>query len=212
MLTGTSVLCQFLMLTTWGRIADVYGNRLILIVTSISLPIVPSLWLLSDNFWALIAFQALSGLSLVGLHSVGRQSALRARAANAPRGLRRVSQRRHGRRRFRRRDARRPARRRAAGARRAIRRVGHAQQPALPLHHLRRRTRILAALLARRVRELRKPRRAMSAPALVLRVTGLNAMVGVIYDFIGRPQNDADDRDEPSPAPPEASEPEKRRQ
>ena len=37
---------------------------------------------------------------------------------------------------------------------------------------------ILATLLARRVRELRKPRRAMSAPALVLRVTGLNAMVG----------------------------------
>ena len=46
---------------------------------------------------------------------------------------------------------------------------------------------ILATLLARRVRELRKPRRAMSAPALVLRVTGLNAMVGFIYDFIGRP-------------------------
>jgi hypothetical protein len=51
-------------------------------------------------------------------------------------------------------------------------------------------------LLARRVRELRKPRRALSAPALVLRVTGLNAMVGVIYDFIGRPQLDEDDRDE----------------
>ena len=68
---------------------------------------------------------------------------------------------------------------------------------------------ILAALLARRVRELRKPRRAMSAPALVLRVTGLNAMVGFIYDFIGRPQSDGDDRDEPSPAPPEAASPKK---
>jgi hypothetical protein len=63
---------------------------------------------------------------------------------------------------------------------------------------------ILAALLARRVRELRKPRRALSAPALVLRVTGLNAMVGVIYDFIGRPQSDGDDRDETAPAQPEA--------
>jgi hypothetical protein len=64
---------------------------------------------------------------------------------------------------------------------------------------------ILATLLARRVRELRKPRRAMSAPALVLRVTGLNAMVGLIYDFIGRPQTDADDRDEPAAAEPEAA-------
>jgi len=59
---------------------------------------------------------------------------------------------------------------------------------------------ILATLLARRVRELRKPRRAMSAPALVLRVTGLNAMVGVIYDFIGRPPNEGEDRDEPAAA------------
>ena len=65
-LSGTSVIVQFLMLTTWGRIADVYGNRLILIVTSISLPIVPLLWLFSDNFWALLVFQALSGLSWSG--------------------------------------------------------------------------------------------------------------------------------------------------
>ncbi|HJR69913.1 MAG TPA: hypothetical protein VKA43_07720 [Gammaproteobacteria bacterium] len=44
-LTGTSVFVQFLMLTTWGRIADVYGNRLILILASISLPFVPAIWL-----------------------------------------------------------------------------------------------------------------------------------------------------------------------
>jgi hypothetical protein len=52
---------------------------------------------------------------------------------------------------------------------------------------------VVAALLARRVRELRKPRKALSAPALVLRVTGVNAMMGLVYDFIGRPQADADD-------------------
>jgi len=42
----------------------------------------------------------------------------------------------------------------------------------------------------------------MSAPALVLRVTGLNAMVGVIYDFIGRPLNEGEERDEPTIKPP----------
>jgi MFS family permease len=56
---------------------------------------------------------------------------------------------------------------------------------------------LLAALLARRVRELRRPRKTLSAHALVLRVTGFNAMLGVIYDFIGRPQNEAEERDEP---------------
>jgi hypothetical protein len=53
---------------------------------------------------------------------------------------------------------------------------------------------VLAALLARRVRELRKPRRSLSAPALVMRVTGLNSMVGLLYDFIGRPEPSAGER------------------
>jgi MFS family permease len=204
MLAGTSVLCQFLMLTTWGRIADVYGNRLILIVTSISLPIVPSLWLLSDNFWALLLFQALSGLSWSGftlsagnlLYELVPQTRRAAYVAFHNVGT-------------------------AAGV------FGGAMLGALLELLLPPRgvllgesstlsnllylfiisgvaRAILAALLARRVRELRKPRRALSAPALVLRVTGLNAMVGFIYDFIGRPANDAEERDETSAAPPSA--------
>ena len=39
LLAGSSVLAQFLTLTMWGRIADIYGNRLILLVTSMSLPL-----------------------------------------------------------------------------------------------------------------------------------------------------------------------------
>jgi hypothetical protein len=36
----------------------------------------------------------------------------------------------------------------------------------------------------------------MSAQALVMRVTGFNAMLGLIYDFIGRvPQAETDDAD-----------------
>src|SRR5690606_38930670 len=45
---------------------------------------------------------------------------------------------------------------------------------------------VLALALVRDIRELRKPRRAISTPALVLRVTGFNAMLGLIYEFIGR--------------------------
>jgi MFS family permease len=196
-LTGTSVFVQFLMLTTWGRIADVYGNRLILIVTSVSLPIVPSLWLLSDNFWALLLFQGLSGLSWSGftlsagnlLYELVPQSRRAAYVAFHNVGT-------------------------AAGV------FGGAMLGAALVVVLPPRTvlfgesdtlsnllylfiisgiarAVLAALLAGRVRELRKPRKAMSAHALVMRVTGFNAMLGVIYDFIGRPQSEADERDEP---------------
>ena len=35
--------------------------------------------------------------------------------------------------------------------------------------------------------------KAMSAQALVMRVTGFNAMLGSIYDFIGRTPPDPDD-------------------
>ena len=194
-LSGTSVLAQFLMLTTWGRIADVYGNRLILIVTSISLPFVPSLWLLSDAFWALLLFQALSGLSWSGF------------TLSAGNLLYELV----------------PQTRRAAYV--AFHNVGTAMgvfagamlgallEGVLPprtvlfgesstlsnllylfiLSGLLRG--VIAALLARRVRELRKPRKALSAPALVLRVTGLNAMVGFVYDFIGRPPTEVEERE-----------------
>jgi MFS family permease len=199
-LTGTSVLVQFLVLTTWGRIADVYGNRLILIVTSVSLPIVPSLWLLSDNFWALLLFQALSGLSWSGftlsagnlLYELVPQTRRAAYVAFHNVGT-------------------------AAGVFGGAM-LGALLEVVLPprgvllgesttlsnllylfiISGIARA--LLAALLARRVRELRKPRKAMSAPALVLRVTGLNAMVGVIYDFIGRPPNESDEREEPAAA------------
>jgi MFS family permease len=195
-LTGTSVFVQFLMLTTWGRIADVYGNRLILIVTSVSLPIVPSLWLLSDSFWALLVFQALSGLTWSGftlsagnlLYELVPQTRRAAYVAFHNVGT-------------------------AAGVfggamlgallevvlppRGVLIGDSATQSTLLYLFVISGGARaVLAALLARRVRELRKPRRAMSAPALVLRVTGVNAMVGLIYDFIGRPPGEGEERDE----------------
>ncbi|HWN37963.1 MAG TPA: MFS transporter [Gammaproteobacteria bacterium] len=212
MLQGASVLVQFLMLTTWGRIADIYGNRLILIVTSISLPIVPAIWLLSDNFWALVLFQALSGLSWSGftlsagnlLYELVPQTRRAAYVAFHNVGT-------------------------AAGVFGGAM-LGSLLQGVLPPRAVLFGTSgvvssllyifvisgivraIVAALLARRVRELRKPRRELSAPALVLRVTGLNAMVGIIYDFIGRPPVDGDDRDEPSTSQPASGAAEKRRQ
>jgi MFS family permease len=193
-LTGTSVFVQFLMLTTWGRIADVYGNRLILIVTSISLPFVPAIWLLSDNFWALLVFQALSGLSWSGFTlSVGN---LLYELVPQTRRAAYVAFHNVG-----------TAMGVFAGAMlgallegilppRAVLFGGSGTLSSLlylfVISGLLRG--VLAALLARRVRELRKPRRSLSAPALVMRVTGLNSMVGFVYDFIGRPAPELEER------------------
>jgi MFS family permease len=51
----------------------------------------------------------------------------------------------------------------------------------------------IAALLARRVRELRNPRREISAQSLVMRITGFSSMLMLLYDFIGKPPPEDDD-------------------
>ena len=192
-LTGTSVFVQFLMLTTWGRIADVYGNRLILMLTSVSLPVVPLLWLVADSFWYLILIQAVSGLNWSGF-TLGAGNLLYDLV---------------------------PSTRRAAyvafhnvltaagvfagamlgawlvailPARAVLLGDSTVASNLLYLFLLSGIMRaLIAAALARRVREIRKPRRAMSPQSLVMRVTGFNAMLVMLYDFIGRQAPDAGD-------------------
>ena len=60
--TGASVLLQFLVLSRWGRLGDLFGNRIILRVTGFSIPVIPALWVLSPDFWYLLMVQMLSGL------------------------------------------------------------------------------------------------------------------------------------------------------
>jgi MFS family permease len=210
-LSGTSVVTQYLMLSTWGRIADVYGNRLILIVTSVSLPFVPMLWLLSDHFWALMLFQMLSGLSwsgftlscgnllyelvprtrraaYVAFHNVGTAAGV---FGGAMLGAALIV---------------------VLPPRRVLFGESAIMSNLLYLFALSGVARaVLATLLARRVRDFRKPRRELSAQALVMRVIGFNAMLGLIYDFIGRiPPADAEDGErkteaDPAPAEPQAA-------
>lgn len=60
--TAASVLVQFIVLSRWGRLSDLFGNRIILRVTGFSIPFVPLLWTLNDHFIYLIGLQMLSGL------------------------------------------------------------------------------------------------------------------------------------------------------
>jgi len=64
--TAVVVLVQFLALNTWGRLSDVFGNRLILVLTGAVIPFLPSMWLVSSDFWYLIGVQVLGGLSWAG--------------------------------------------------------------------------------------------------------------------------------------------------
>ena len=47
--SAASVLLQFLTLNRWGRLSDLFGNRLILITTGAIIPIMPTLWLILDQ-------------------------------------------------------------------------------------------------------------------------------------------------------------------
>jgi len=65
-ITVASVLVQFLTLNRWGRLSDLFGNRLILITTGSIIMFIPSLWLFSTNFFWILCVQALSGLGWAG--------------------------------------------------------------------------------------------------------------------------------------------------
>lgn len=57
-----SVVVQFGMLHFWGRFSDNYGNRIIMLICSFGIPVVPLLWLFSANHWYLILIQMLAGV------------------------------------------------------------------------------------------------------------------------------------------------------
>jgi MFS family permease len=61
-----SILTQFITLNFWGRFSDLYGNRLVMIITSCMIPTLPLVWLFSDNFYYILLIQAYSGISWSG--------------------------------------------------------------------------------------------------------------------------------------------------
>ncbi|MDR2877390.1 MAG: MFS transporter [Chromatiales bacterium] len=65
-MTGTSVLLQFLTLNRWGRLSDAFGNRYILLVTGLLIPFMPALWMFSTNYVYLLLLQAVGGLCWAG--------------------------------------------------------------------------------------------------------------------------------------------------
>jgi len=64
--SASSVFMQFLTLNRWGRVSDVFGNRIILSLCGSLIPFVPFSWLFSSNFYYLLITQAFSGIVWAG--------------------------------------------------------------------------------------------------------------------------------------------------
>lgn len=66
--TASVVAVQFFTLSMWGRLGDVFGNRVILAVTGFITPVLPVLWLISGSFVWVLMIQLLGGLTWSGFN------------------------------------------------------------------------------------------------------------------------------------------------
>jgi MFS family permease len=64
--TASAALANFLCLTFWGRRADRFGNRSVLVLTSLLIPLISLLWVVDQHLYWLIPVQFLSGFAWAG--------------------------------------------------------------------------------------------------------------------------------------------------
>jgi len=60
------VLVKFATLTLWGDLADNYGNKKILVLSSLMITVLPLLWIPYRSFWWICLVQAIGGLAWAG--------------------------------------------------------------------------------------------------------------------------------------------------
>src|SRR3989338_4029595 len=65
--TTMVIMTQALTFYNWGRLGDKFGNRKILKMTGLTIPIIPFLWLMSTRFEFILMIQALAGILWGGL-------------------------------------------------------------------------------------------------------------------------------------------------
>lgn len=62
------LLSQFVFIRWWGRICDRHGNRATILATSLMLPILPLLWVMTQNYYLILCIQVLSGIAWSGFN------------------------------------------------------------------------------------------------------------------------------------------------
>ena len=70
---ATGILGQFVTLKPWGRLGDRYGNKKVLVATGLLVPFLPMLYVISTDFYYLIAVNFAGGVIWAGL-SLGLQN------------------------------------------------------------------------------------------------------------------------------------------
>ena len=71
MIIATVTIVQFLAMQYWGILSDRFGNRAIMRICGCGVVIVPFLWLLSANTYAIILIQAFGGFVWAGFNLAG---------------------------------------------------------------------------------------------------------------------------------------------
>jgi MFS family permease len=64
--TAATVVAQLVTLPGWGRFCDRFGNKHVLTVTGLLVPVIPLLWLCTTNFYGIVAIQMFAGVSWAG--------------------------------------------------------------------------------------------------------------------------------------------------
>ncbi|OQA27399.1 MAG: Major Facilitator Superfamily protein [Verrucomicrobia bacterium ADurb.Bin345] len=71
--TAAFLVTQFVLVRWWGRIGDRHGNRVVLVTTSLLLPVPAVLWTLSTDYFVLLLVQIVAGAAWSGF-SIGAQN------------------------------------------------------------------------------------------------------------------------------------------
>ena len=64
--SAATVLAQFLTLHVWGRLGDQFGNKKVLTLAGLLLPVIPLCWLFTTDFYLILAIQMFGGLAWAG--------------------------------------------------------------------------------------------------------------------------------------------------
>ncbi len=67
-LVASELVASFIAMGIWGKIIDARGTKHVLYVTGMLTPVIPILWLFSQNFYYLIAIEIFSGIAWAGFN------------------------------------------------------------------------------------------------------------------------------------------------
>ena len=68
-ITLSGTIFSLLFIKLWGKIADKYGNYLVIVITTIALPIIPILWILNSSpIYLVLAPSLIGGIAWAGFH------------------------------------------------------------------------------------------------------------------------------------------------